>query len=150
MPEMKCDFANFQEKAYNRTKMKGNANLVLTFFSWWYGEAFAKLFVFFERFIVYLADFFSVKTSLRTLFAPWKRDLISSENLSIQEKFQIMTLNATSRLIGAIVKLITIGIFLIVGLFAIVVELVLMVIWLLWPAVIAGLVYLGLKTITGA
>lgn len=144
------DFANFKDKAYNEVKMEGNTNLVLIFFSWWYGEAFAKVFVFFERFIVYLADFFSVKTSLKTLLAPWKRDQISTENLSIQEKFQIATLNATSRLIGATVKIITVGIFLIVGLFAISIELSLMIIWLIWPVAVAALVYLGIKTMVGA
>lgn len=142
-------FANLKDKAYNENKMEGNPNLIRAFFSWWYGEAFAKLFVFFERFIVYLADFFSVGASLKTLFAPWKRDQISLENLSLQERFQVLILNITSRLIGAIVKLITIAIFMMVGFIVLVIELALALTWLLWPGLVIGLIYLGLKTMAG-
>lgn len=129
--------------------MEGNTNLVLTFFSWWYGEAFAKLFVFLERFVIYLADFFSVKGSLKTLLAPWKRDQENTDNLSIQEKFQVTVLNLTSRLVGAIVKLLTIGLFLVVAGFTIIIETTILICWLGWPALVGFLIYFGIRTILG-
>lgn len=127
--------------------MEGNDNLVTNFFVWWYGEAYAKFFVYLTKFLAYVADLFSVKICLKTLFAPWKRDQLSGEGLTLQDRFQVLMLNLSSRLIGAVVKIIVLATFLVAAMFIIPVELGLLVLWATWPIVSLLLLYIGLKNL---
>lgn len=51
---------------------------------------------------------FSVPELFRTLFAPWKRDEVSTKNVSLDEKFRIMMGNAAGRFIAFFIRLFTI------------------------------------------
>ncbi|MEK9156263.1 MAG: hypothetical protein AAB360_03090 [Patescibacteria group bacterium] len=123
---------------------EGGGNLALAFFSWWYGEAYAKLFVFIKNFFVYLTDLFSVRLLFLTLFAPWKRDRLSTEGLSLQEKFQVWTFNLASRLIGLFVKLIILFVYVLVAKVCLALAGLAVVVWLAWPAISLWLIYTGL------
>lgn len=123
--------------------MEGSDNLVLTFFSWWYGEATAKLFVFLKFFGLYLADLFSVKTCLKTLFSPWKRDQILIKGLSLQDQFQTMLLNFSSRFVGFAVKMAVVLIFTLILIVFIIFCLAFVLIWLLWPILALISIYFG-------
>lgn len=126
---------------------EGSANLKIMFLSWWYGEASAKLFNFLKHFFAYLFDLFSVKICLRTLFVPWKRDYISTEGLSIQDRFQVFLLNMVSRIVGAIIKTVTVITFCLVATGSLVLSGIIVIIWYLYPAVVISLLVFGIKLI---
>lgn len=113
--------------------MERSGNLTISFVLWWYGEALVLLFVFLKRWLEYLADLFSVEVCLKTLFAPWKRDQISYENLSLQQRFQVLLMNLASRLVGMMVKLFVLLAFAAVETIALICYLILVIVWLVWP-----------------
>jgi len=125
--------------------MEGTKNLNSLFFVWWYTEVFGELTGFIRHFFAYLADLFSVKICLKTLFAPWRRDSISYEGLTIQEKFQVMVLNITSRFVGFVIKVFTLATFLVVYLFCTVLFAIIIVGWFLFPLILVGLAAWGIE-----
>lgn len=127
--------------------MEGSANLSSAFFSWWYIDVFRRLIKFFKQFIIYLADLFSVKICLTTLFAPWKRDRVSYEGLSLKEKFEVWTLNLSSRIIGALIKIFTIATFVVAFISALLIILLAFIVWFLYPLVLIGIAVWGIKII---
>ncbi len=87
-------------------------------------------------------DYFSIPLLLKTLFAPWKRDILSTQGLSLNDKFRIWIFNLLSRLIGAVVRLITIFFGLFLTAFLLVFGLVAIIFWLILPfLILAAFVY---------
>lgn len=125
--------------------MEGSTNLAIMFFSWWYGHAYRRLFMYIKASYIYLADLFSVKICVKTLFSPWKRDVLSYEGLSLQEKFQVLTLNIASRFVGFIVKVATLFCYLCALLISSIISLCLIIIWPLYPLVAIYLIYFGIR-----
>jgi len=129
--------------------VEGKINTKALFFSWWYGEAFSRLLGFIGHFYVYLFDLFSVKVSMATIFAPWKRDQISYENLSLQEQFQVWLLNLSSRFVGFWVKLFTVLTCLVCSALFTIIAGCTIIFWLGYPAILFVLIYIGLKLVFG-
>ena len=127
--------------------MEGTNIFERSVIAWWYGEAFKRMLVFWGRFLVYLTDLFSAKACLATFFYPWKRDLLSYQNLSIQQKFEVLVLNITSRFVGAMIKLFTLLTFCLVFLAGLILVVFFIVIWLFYPLFLAAIFYLGFKII---
>lgn len=127
--------------------VEGSANLKVLYITWWYKDVSSGLFGFIKYFFSYLFDLFSVKTCFLTLFYPWKRDSVSTEGLSIQDRFQVMMLNLVSRLVGAVIKLSTIIAFLLFFIIFSAISLVSILIWLFYPVIICALVFYGFKII---
>lgn len=124
--------------------MEGSADIRRIFFVWWYTEAYSKLLVFLGRFFVYLIDLFSVKSCLLTLFYPWRRDLVSYEGLNISDRFQVLTLNLSSRFIGAIIKIFTLLTFIVIGVISLVLSSFMIFSWLIYPLIILICLLYGL------
>lgn len=127
--------------------MEGTKSLNSLFFVWWYTEVSGELSLFAKHFFVYLSDLFSVKICLRTLFAPWRRDSGGYEGLTIQQRFQVLILNLTSRLVGAIIKIFTVVTFLVVFIFCLALFFVIFIVWFMFPLILVGLTVWGIKTI---
>lgn len=129
--------------------VEGRTNTKSMFFSWWYGEGFRRLLILIVHLYKYLFDLFSVKISLQTLFAPWKRDEIGYENLSLQQQLQVWLLNLSSRFVGFWVKFFTILTCLILaGCFTVIAGLS-TIFWLLCPLLIILFIVKGLSLIYG-
>jgi hypothetical protein len=96
-----------------------------------------------------IADYFSFAILLRTLFQPWKRDTISTEHLSLQERFEVWGLNLVARLVGAVIR----GATIIAGSFVLLTVIGLFwTLWLVWltaPLLALGLIILGTITMSG-
>ncbi|PIU24590.1 hypothetical protein COT12_00245 [Candidatus Berkelbacteria bacterium CG08_land_8_20_14_0_20_39_8] len=92
-------------------------------------------------------DLFSVKILFKTLFSPWKRDSISTEGLSIQEKFHVWTLNLASRFIGFLVKTFVLLTFIVVFTATIIIYIGLFGLWIAFPLVIVGLIIIGISNL---
>jgi len=79
--------------------------------------------------------FFSIPTLIKTLFAPWKRDIYAPRNASLDVVIKIMFDNFISRGIGFVVRFFTI----IIGLFATLVSFIfvflILVFWLCLPII---------------
>lgn len=125
--------------------MEGSKNLNSLFFVWWYTDVFRNLFAFLRHFLAYIADLFSAKSCILTLFSPWKRDAISYEGLTIQEKFQVLLMNITSRLVGAVIKIFTLITFCLVFCLCFIFVLIIFIGWLLYPAILIALAAWGIK-----
>jgi hypothetical protein len=126
---------------------EGTNNLVLLFFSWWYGFLPHRLYLASKASIISIVDLFSVKLIFSTLFAPWRRDIVSYENLSLQEKFSVMMLNIASRFIGFLVKISVLGAFLVTFLVVIIITVGAYAIWLAFPLTIIALIIIGFVNI---
>ena len=118
---------------------------MFTYFSWWYSEEPVYLAraaqVITKK--VYLN--FSVPILLRTLFDPWKKDVVSVENPSLDTAIRIWAMNLFARVIGFIIRTITI----LIGLFLTGIIFVLLIIgiiaWYFMPIIILLLLINGLR-----
>lgn len=61
-----------------------------------------------RRTIANTYDYFSIGLLAKTLFSPWKRDVISMEHMTLGERLQVLVMNLVSRLIGAFIRFFTI------------------------------------------
>jgi len=124
-------------------------NIISHFIGWYFSDG-PKLFL--QMIIAVLIrtiDNFSLEYLLKTLFAPWKRDIVGGVNLSIQQKFQIWSWNLVSRFMGFAIRSITI----IVGaVFITCFALTLFSLYIFWfimPVAILALVALGIMALLG-
>lgn len=124
---------------------EGIKSLPILFLEWWYGLAYRRVFKYIRAVYIYTADLFSVKIIFVTLFAPWKRDVISYEGLSLQQKFEVWTLNLASRFIGFVIKVIFLAIYIIFTIFESAISFALVIIWPFYPIVCLGLIYYGIR-----
>ena len=90
------------------------------FIRWWFVSTPKAIFQGTIRVMANTFNYFSVLLLLKTLFSPWKRDIISLEHLGLGQKVQVMVMNLVSRLIGAVVRFMTV----IVGIVAVILELI--------------------------
>lgn len=81
-------------------------------------------------------DYFSVPNLLKTLFSPWKRDIISGQGLSLNDRFRVWIFNLLSRLIGAVIRIFTIIFGLFLTLFLLIFGFLVIIMWALFLFII--------------
>jgi hypothetical protein len=119
--------------------------LVLSFFSWWYGRGWKQVFDNFGPRLQKVADSFSIRQLLPTLFAPWRR-IITPPGRSLEAKLRAWADNMFSRVIGFVVRL-----FVLIGAALTIViigalTVIEVVAWPLLPVAIPVLIVLGLSS----
>ena|SRR5579884_1497971 len=119
--------------------------LVLSFFSWWYGQGWKKVVDSFAQRQQAVASIFSVTQLMRTLFAPWRR-IITYPGASLQEKFRAWSDNLFSRVIGFFVRLLVLLAALVSVLVIAVLSALEIIIWPLLPLTVPGFLVAGLVT----
>jgi hypothetical protein len=116
--------------------------MLLDFSFWYYTRAFRDIFAVWLNFMWFIVHFFSIPLLLRTLFAPWKRITDESRPKGIEDFFATHLMNAMSRVLGAVVRVIVIAcgvLFLLIGTFLLFFVLAL---WVCLPVVsLAGFFY---------
>lgn len=111
-------------------------------FGWWYSKGIRDFFIYLKAIFLKITDIFSVKLLLRTYLSPWKRDISSTEGLPLNQVFQVILFNLTSRLIGFIIKTIILFIYLVVLIVFFALSSSLIFIWLFLPLItILGIIY---------
>ena len=75
---------------------------------WWFSITPKNIYFGTMQVIVNTFNFFSIPQLIKTLFEPWRRDIYSSKNLSLQQQLQLGIMNLVSRFVGAIVRLVTV------------------------------------------
>jgi hypothetical protein len=76
---------------------------MLDLFSWWYGSGWAGVLTATRQRLGGLAEVYSTKTLLQTLFAPWRR-IITYPGASIDTKLRAFGDNLISRFVGFTVR----------------------------------------------
>jgi hypothetical protein len=128
---------------------EGTSNLFLLFFSWWYSYLPRRLYLAFSALSITLLDLFSVKAIFQTLFAPWKRDILSYEGLTLQQKFSVWTLNMSSRFIGFLIKISVLFVFIVFYLISIIIFFASFLLWIAFPLAILALMIIGFVNLGG-
>lgn len=108
------------------------------YISWHYTTAIISYFKIWSNFLWFVNDFFSIQILIRTLFAPWQRirENYNAGSLDVQGFFESLVANILMRIVGAIVRLITIIIGIIFLLIVFTAGLLGFFIWLLLPFLI--------------
>jgi hypothetical protein len=127
--------------------MEGTTNLPILYFSWWYGYAYARLFQYLRALFIVDFDMFSVKACLTTLFSPWKRDSMGYDGLTLQQKFQVWTLNIASRFIGFVIKTMTLFTYLVSVFVVVAIAIISIVLWPLIPPLAVIIIIVGLRNL---
>ena len=116
------------------------------YLSWHYGTALRSIVTFWGTFVFFLFHFFSIGTLAKTLFAPWKRQRQHAPDMfPLGPYLSAITFNLVSRVIGAMIRINTIVLGIVVIICSIFVAPISAAIWILIPGI--GLpIYLGKKT----
>ena len=92
---------------------------------------------------------FSVKLLLRTLIAPWRRDQLSYSHMPLQAVLHNLALNLISRVIGAIIRSITLLAWLIAATAITATSVAVLIAFICAPLIIIALIIGGLLSLAG-
>ena len=87
--------------------------------------------------------FFSVSELIKTLFAPWKRDVYTPVNASLDIIFKSFIDNVISRIVGFVMRSVTIFVGLLATIITFIAILIILLFWLLLPFIIVAIVVWG-------
>jgi len=113
-------------------------NIAIIFLSWYYLVAPKKILTTWRNVLKFAWNFFSVELLLRTLFAPWKRDITKPTGSGFDPKALVdsLVINLISRLLGATVRFWVILLGLILEILIIILGLAFFIFWLMLPLLI--------------
>jgi hypothetical protein len=115
--------------------------MVTAVFTWWYTTGWSRLVHSIANRIGSSMEFFSVGLLMRTLFDPFRQIDAGKVHGSLQQQMQAFGNRLFSRIIGAVVRFITIIVGLIVALFLTIAGLLQLILWPLVPLLpIIGLI----------
>lgn len=114
--------------------------IILVFWKWYYGEAVRNVLNAWRNFIIFALNYFSIPLLLKTLFAPWKRDITRKpRGLDIKKFLDYLAFNLISRGLGFLVRLVTILVGIVFLILVAVAGTIFFVLWLVMPLVLLGL-----------
>lgn len=127
--------------------MEGTTSLPVLYFGWWYGYAYGRLFKYLRALYISDYDMFSVGICLKTLFSAWKRDFISYDGLTLQQRFYVLTLNLASRFTGFVIKTMTLLAFVVATIILTLIAVSLIIVWPLVPILAVLIIIAGFWTL---
>ena len=117
----------------------------LIFWRWYYGEAMKEVLKGWNNFIIFATQYFSIPLLLKTLLAPWRRDITRRpRGLDLKKFFEYLAFNLISRGTGFLVRFITIIVGIIFLVFTIFAGAVFFILWLFLPLILLGLLIFSL------
>jgi len=117
--------------------------MVFSLFSWWYGKGWAGVLTSTRRRLSILAEMFSLKILLSTLFSPWRR-IITYPGAGMDARLRAFGDNLVSRCIGFTVRFFVLLAAAVAFVFTTVVGLLELVVWPLVPLAAAVFIVKGL------
>lgn len=118
--------------------------VMVIFWKWYYGEAIRDILTGWKNFIIFSLGYFSVPLLLKTLFAPWRRDITKRpRGLDFKKLFEYLSFNAISRGIGFIVRFLTICVGILFFFLVIILGALFFIVWLFLPLAFLGLLILA-------
>jgi len=125
-------------------------NIFSQWVQWHYGEASKKIIFAFRNFLVFNFHFFPLSLLCRTLFSPWRRIHQSyGRGFNLRAYTEAFITNSISRFLGFFVRIVTIGVGLISGLFIFLSGVISFVIWLFFPLFLVLSFISGLELLAG-
>lgn len=118
--------------------------MIVNYLYWQFIESPQKLFFVIEKTIVYLYHLFSINFLVKTLFEPWKKDVVRYANPTLQDRIQIILFNLIARLMGFVMRSLTILTGLIVIICVIIFSIILFIGWVLLPIISLYMIYKGI------
>jgi len=123
-------------------------SVIVIFWRWYYGEAVKDVLRGWKNFIIFSAEYFSIPLLLKTLVAPWKRDITRKpRGLDFKKLFEYISFNLISRSIGFIIRFLTIGVGILFFLAVVILGAVFFIVWLFLPLIFIALLILALVLI---
>lgn len=123
-------------------------NVIIIFWRWYYGQAIKDVLKGWKNFIIFSLEYFSIPLLLKTLFAPWKRDITKKpRGLDFKKLFEYLTFNLISRGMGFFIRFFTICVGILFFLLVVILGFIFFIIWLFLPLIILGLFILALLLI---
>lgn len=114
--------------------------IIPIFWRWYYGEAVRDVLTGWKNFIIFSLEYFSIPLLLRTLFAPWKRDITKRpRGLDLQKLFEYISFNLVSRSIGFSVRFLTILVGILFFFVVVILGGLFFIFWLFLPLIMLGL-----------
>src|SRR3990167_4520908 len=104
--------------------------LILAMFQWWYSDGWRTLAAKIKTFLVSVVNSFSVPTLIRTLGQPWRQIVAYRDpNQNLQQRMRNVVDNIVSRLVGLMIRSMTLVAALVVVSLGSLVGLVSLVVW---------------------
>lgn len=123
-------------------------SFIFSYISWHYSKAFLNIFGIFSNFFWATYRFFSISLLLKTFFSPWRRlDVSYTKKFDPGEFFGSLIVNTLMRLVGMFMRLVVILIGIICLLVLFVFEIAFFLFWIILPAIIIWLFYVGIKAL---
>jgi len=123
--------------------------IVIIFWRWYYGEATKNVLTAWKNYIIFDANYFSIPLLLRTLFAPWRRDITRKpKGLDFKKLFEYFAFNTISRGLGFLVRFITVLVGMLFIVFTILAGAIFFVFWIFLPFILAGLLIFAIVLLT--
>jgi hypothetical protein len=120
--------------------------MISIFTNWYYHLIPIRLFHYLKVWLFHIYDLFSVNIIFKTFFAPWKRDIISTKNLTLNEKIRVWWMNLIARGVGAFIKTATLIGFLISFIGWLAASIIFVIGWFLFP-IIFILIWIGISNL---
>ena len=117
--------------------------LVSDILRYWYGVEVPQSPRRLHGLILLTADAFSMPLLLRTLFVPWRKDVVSARGRALQERIRIFWYNLIAVLVGFFVRLFVLAIASFAVGLIIFVGSILMLLWIILPALPIVLFFFG-------
>ena len=114
--------------------------IIFDYFLWHYLQAPKKYLQIWGNYLRYFVGYFiPVPQLLRTLLAPWKRDVVSyGRGFELKKFVETLLMNQVSRVIGAVVRTVVIVFALFLEVFGLIAGFVGFIFWMGWPFFLAG------------
>ncbi|MBM3245410.1 MAG: hypothetical protein FJZ15_06430, partial [Candidatus Omnitrophica bacterium] len=114
--------------------------LIFDYFLWHYLQAPKKYLQIWGNYLRYFVGYFiPVPQLLKTLFSPWKRDVVSyGRGFELKKFAETLLMNQISRVIGAVVRTIVIVFALFLEMSALIFGFAGFIFWMGWPLFLAG------------
>jgi hypothetical protein len=118
---------------------------LIGYLKWHYGKALMTTFSFWKNILIFLFNYFSIKSLLGNFFAPWKR-LADNYPKKFNPKIYFFTFlsNTMMRIVGMLLRSVVIIIGLAFCIAFIIFLPITLLIWLALPLIIAALIVFGL------
>lgn len=126
-------------------RFQGSIDRIPNFFEWWLVDEPINLWGITIKITRRVLVFFSIPVLIKTLFAPWKRDIHSAVNSSLDMIVRVLIDNLVSRLVGLVIRTITIIIGLIITSLTFVGGIIFLLFWFLLPVITVGIIWWGLN-----
>lgn len=117
-----------------------------TYIEWHYTRGVRNLARIVANFFVFVVNFFSIPALAASLFSPWRRlgEERQHQYLDLEEIASVFIVNTLMRVVGLIIRLVTISLGFVALVIVFVVGSAALVLWLVWPLVIIIFIVNGL------